>query len=109
MLSHLGELYEQDHLITLCHHVQGRCLHYQPQWQPFPPLHLRCDMAATAATLDAALVAFGRQIALDTAELGLSGKHSVQEIVLQVSCAWPLSGLGCLVKVAPEIATSKKD
>ena len=74
-------------------HVQGRCLHYQPQWQPFPPLHLRCDMAATAATLDVALVAFGRQVAFDAAELGLSGKHSVHEIVLQVSCAWALLGL----------------
>ena len=66
-------------------HAQGRCLHYQPQWQPFPPLHLRCDVAATAVTLDAALAAFGRQIALDAAELGLNGKHSMQELLLQVS------------------------
>ena len=93
-----------SNFITLCYRVQGRCLHYQPQWQSFPPLHLRCDMAVTAVTLDAALVAFGRQVALDAAELGLTGKHSVQDIVLQVSSAWALSGATCLVKVAAVMA-----
>jgi len=63
--------------------VQGRCISYQPDWQPFPLLEARADVIVVGPVPLMAIVKLARLIVRDAADMTAEG-HYVQALVMQV-------------------------
>ncbi len=78
---HCGFAY-QTCLYAICV-VQGRCISYQPDWQPFPLLEVRADVIVVGPVPLMAIVKLARLIVRDAADMTAQG-HYVQALVMQV-------------------------
>ena len=63
--------------------LQGRCISYQPDWQPFPLLEVRADVVVVGPVPLMAIVKLARLVVKDAADMAAQG-HYVQALVLQV-------------------------
>ena len=63
--------------------VQGRCISYQPDWQPFPLLEVRADVVVVGPVPLMAIVKLARLVVKDAADMAAQG-HYIQALVLQV-------------------------
>ena len=66
--------------------LQGRCISYQPDWQPFPLLEVRADVVVVGPVPLMAIVKLARLVVKDAADMAAQG-HYVQALVLQVCIA----------------------
>ncbi len=64
--------------------MQGRCLNYQPDWQPFPLLEVRADVVVIGSVPSMAVVKLARLVVRDAVDMIAQG-HYIQALVLQVS------------------------
>lgn len=62
---------------------QGRCISYQPDWQPFPLLEVRADVVVVGPQPTLAFVKLARLVVRDMTDMAAHG-HYVQALVLQV-------------------------
>ncbi|KAL0039754.1 hypothetical protein WJX77_006967 [Trebouxia sp. C0004] len=62
--------------------LQGRCISYQPDWQPFPLLEVRADVVVVGPVPLMATVKLARLIVRDAADMTAKG-HYVQALVMQ--------------------------
>ena len=73
------------HILFLCF-FQGRCISYQPNWQPFPLLEVRADVVVVGPDPVMACTKLARLVAQDMEDMSAQG-HYVQALLLQVSPA----------------------
>lgn len=65
---------------------QGRCISYQPDWQPFPLLEVRADVVVVGPDPTRGCIKLARLVVRDLTDMSAQG-HYVQALVLQVSPA----------------------
>ncbi|KAL3134106.1 hypothetical protein ABBQ32_008528 [Trebouxia sp. C0010 RCD-2024] len=62
--------------------LQGRCISYQPDWQPFPLLEVRADVVVVGPDPTRGCIKLARLVVRDLTDMSAQG-HYVQALVLQ--------------------------